>query len=166
MHRTRRSDSTDAGRRASLQCGPGVNSQNHDTEPMPLLTAAKTAATAIKTIVKKATNGPLLSSNSSSSRPCSSSGTTPKTAIITAPPATNAVPTTQLIPNLSPKSTWANRALKTSEMAPKGARITMGSASSWKSVAKTLEVIYMMKPISHSGRRIAGRRAGKGKRSS
>lgn len=62
-------------------------------------------------------------------------------AIKIAPAVTKPVPTTAEIPNVSPSMILARRALKIKLTAPKGARMTMGNASSWKMVEKILEVM-------------------------
>lgn len=93
------------------------------------------------TVLKNAKKGPLAQSASKSSNECSVSSTTPNTAINTAPPATKAVPITDAEPNTSPKMSRASRALKMSETAPRGARMTIGKVSSWNIVEKMLEVM-------------------------
>ena len=104
-----------------------------------LLTETKTVMIAAHTILKNAKNAPLDHNLNSSSNECSSSSTTPNTAINTAPNVTNAVPTTALDPNVSPNINLANKALKIKETAPRGARMTIGRASSWNMVEKMLE---------------------------
>jgi len=92
-------------------------------------------------ILKKAKKVGLAQSSKRASSECSLSCTTPKTAINTAPTATRAVPIIEAGPNTSPNMILAKRALKMSETAPKGARMTMGRVSSWKIVEKMFEVM-------------------------
>ena len=105
------------------------------------LTVTRVTIITNPSIEKKTTNAFLPNNLNTSSRLCSLSSTTPKTAINTAPAATNPVPTIAPFPNTSPSINLAKRALYMSETAPRGARMTMGSASSWNIVEKMFEVM-------------------------
>ena len=69
----------------------------------------------------------LLNSSSRSSRECVGSGTIPKTAIRTAPPAIQRVLRTIHGENTSPRMRRAKKAFHSSDTAPSGARMTTGS---------------------------------------
>lgn len=71
-------------------------------------------------------NAGRLNRTNRSSRECVGSGTIPKTAIRTAPPAMKSVPRTIQIEKASPRSIRAKNAFHSSETAPRGARITTG----------------------------------------
>ena len=74
-----------------------------------------------------------------SSRECVGSGTMPKTAIRTAPPAMRRVPRTIHGEKTSPRSSRAKKAFQRRETAPSGARITTGREAIWKTEPKRLE---------------------------
>ena len=76
------------------------------------------------------------------------SGTMPKTAMRTAPPAMSIVPMIIHGENTSPRSRRAKNAFHRSETAPRGARITTGSEAIWKRDPRILEEIKIAKPKS------------------
>ena len=113
----------------------------HPAAQKDMLTITSTTSVTPNTDPKKPKNAGRAQSLNSSPIPCSSSCTTPNTAISVAPTATSAVPAMVRLPNRSPSISRARRALKMSETAPSGARMTMGRVSSWKMVANMLEVM-------------------------
>lgn len=88
---------------------------------------------------KYATNVGLLNSSSRSSRERVGSGTIPKKAISTAPPAMKSVPRIIHGENTSPSKNRAKKAFQRRETAPSGARITTGSEAIWTKLPKILE---------------------------
>ena len=91
-----------------------------------------------------------LSRRSKSSRDRVDSGTMPKNAIKTAPPAIRMVP--KIIPGkkTSPSMKQANKAFHKRDTAPSGARITTGREAIWTSDPRILEEMNMANPISHN----------------
>jgi hypothetical protein len=76
-------------------------------------------------------NAGRLKSSSRSSNECVGSGTMPKTAIKTAPPAIQRVLMTIHGENTSPRIRRAKKAFHRRDTAPRGARMTTGSEAIW-----------------------------------
>ena len=84
-----------------------------------------------------------LKSMSRSSKEWVGSGTMPKMAMRTAPPAMSSVPKSIHIEKTSPRSIRAKNAFHSSETAPSGARITTGKEAIWKMDPKRFEEMNM-----------------------
>ena len=103
------------------------------------LTMARQTRTANPSKEKYATNVGREKRMRRSSSECVGSGTIPKMAIRTAPPAMRRVPRTIQREKTSPRMKRAKRAFHSSETAPRGARMTTGREAIWNSDPKILE---------------------------
>ena len=108
-----------------------------------MLTIAKQTRTANPNRVKYATKAGREKSISRSSREWVGSGTMPKIAMRTAPPAMKRVPRIIQRENTSPRMKQAKNAFHNKETAPRGARMTMGREAIWNTEPRMLEVINM-----------------------
>jgi hypothetical protein len=103
------------------------------------LTMARHMTTVAPNSEKYATNVGRLNNSSRSSRERVGSGTIPKNAISTAPPAMKSVPRIIHGENTSPSKNRAKNAFQRRETAPSGARITTGSDAIWTNDPRILE---------------------------
>lgn len=89
-------------------------------------------------------------SSNRSSNECVGSGTIPKTAMRTAPPAIKIVPRIIHGEKTSPRIRRAKKAFHRSETAPRGARITTGSEAIWTREPIRFDRIKIANPSNHS----------------
>lgn len=82
-------------------------------------------------------------SSKRSSNECVGSGTIPKTAMSTAPPAMQSVLSSIHGEKTSPNMTRAKNAFQRRDTAPSGASMTTGSDAIWKTEPKRLEEMNM-----------------------
>ncbi len=99
---------------------------------------------------KYTTNVGRLNSSSRSSNECVCSGTIPKTAMRTAPPAMKMVPNIIHGEKTSPSRKRAKKAFQSNDTAPRGARMTTGSDAICTSEPKMLDDINTENPSSHN----------------
>jgi hypothetical protein len=104
-----------------------------------LLTIARQTRTANPNRVKYAIKAGREKRTSRSSSEWVGSGTMPKIAMRTAPPAMRRVPRIIQRENTSPRMKQAKNAFHRRETAPRGARMTTGSEAIWNSEPRMLE---------------------------
>lgn len=110
---------------------------------MGRLTTARHTTTVSPKSEKYTMKAGRLNSCSKSCREWVGSGTMPKMAMRTAPPAMRRVPISIHAENTSPSRRRAKKAFQRRETAPSGARMTTGSAAIWNTEPKRLEDMKM-----------------------
>jgi len=106
--------------------------------------------------VKYATKAGRAKRMSRSSSEWVGSGTVPKIAMRTAPPAMRKVPRIIQRENTSPRMKHAKNAFQRRETAPRGARITTGREAIWNTEPRMLDVKNMTAEIGSDGGSSAG----------